>query len=104
MSLKGCSTVNKSNSHFVYILECGDGTYYTGYTNEISQRLRKHEEGKGAKYTRGRGPLKLVFQQSFSTKQEAMRLEFAIKKLNRAAKERIIKEGSVPYVAAKELP
>jgi putative endonuclease len=96
--------VNKKDNHFVYMLECGDGTYYTGYTNEIAQRLRKHEEGKGAKYTRGRGPLKLVFQQAFPTKQEAMRLEFAIKKLNRAAKERIIKEGSVSYVAAKELP
>lgn len=96
--------MNKSGNHFVYILECGDGTYYTGYTNEINQRLRKHEEGKGAKYTRGRGPLTLVFQQAFPTKQEAMRLEFAIKKLNRAAKERIIKEGSVSYVAAKELP
>ncbi|MCM3719895.1 GIY-YIG nuclease family protein [Fictibacillus phosphorivorans] len=96
--------MDKNNNHFVYILECGDGTYYTGYTNEISQRIRKHEEGKGAKYTRGRGPFKLVFQQSFSTKQEAMRFEFAIKKLSRAAKERIIKEGSVPHVAAKELP
>jgi putative endonuclease len=96
--------VNKNGNHFVYILECSDGTYYTGYTNEISQRLRKHEEGKGAKYTRGRGPLKLVFMQSFQTKQEAMRMEFAVKKLSRAEKERIIKEGSVSYVAAKKLP
>ncbi|MCM3734189.1 GIY-YIG nuclease family protein [Fictibacillus nanhaiensis] len=96
--------VNKNGNHFVYILECSDGTYYTGYTNEISQRLRKHEEGKGAKYTRGRGPLKLVFQQSFQTKQEAMRMEFAVKKLSRAEKERIIIEGSVSYVAAKKLP
>ncbi|WP_425311038.1 GIY-YIG nuclease family protein [Fictibacillus nanhaiensis] len=96
--------MNKNGNHFVYILECSDGTYYTGYTNEISQRLRKHEEGKGAKYTRGRGPLKLVFQQSFQTKQEAMRMEFAVKKLSRAEKERIIIEGSVSYVAAKKLP
>jgi putative endonuclease len=95
---------NNKDMHFVYILECKDGTYYTGYTNEINQRLRKHEEGKGAKYTRGRGPFRLVFQESFSTKREAMRAEFAIKKLNRAAKERIIKEGSVLDVATKELP
>jgi len=95
--------VNTVNNHFVYILECNDGTYYTGYTNELTQRLRKHEEGKGAKYTRGRGPLKLVFQATFSTKQEAMRMEYAIKKLNRAAKERMIREGSDSYVAAKEL-
>ncbi|MBY6038543.1 GIY-YIG nuclease family protein [Fictibacillus nanhaiensis] len=93
-----------NNEHVVYILECKDGTYYTGYTNKLTQRLRMHEEGKGAKYTRGRGPLKVVFHQHFSSKQEAMRIEFAIKKLNRAAKERIIKEGSVSYVAAKELP
>jgi putative endonuclease len=95
--------VKSESKHYVYILECKDGTYYTGYTNELEQRLRKHEEGKGAKYTRGRGPLKLVYQASFPTKQEAMSMEFAIKKLNRAAKERIIKEGGVPYVAAKKL-
>lgn len=94
--------VNNVN-HYIYILECGDGSYYTGYTNDLTQRLRKHEEGKGAKYTRGRGPLRLVFKESFSTKQEAMRMEFAVKKLNRSEKERIIKEGSVSYVAAKEL-
>ncbi len=95
--------VKKEDNHFLYILECGDGTYYTGYTNDLTKRLQKHEEGKGAKYTRGRGPLKLVFQKAFSTKQEAMRMEFAVKKLNRAEKERMIKEGSVSYVAAKEL-
>jgi putative endonuclease len=95
--------VKNNDNHYIYILECGDGSYYTGYTNDLTQRLRKHEEGKGAKYTRGRGPLRLVFQESFSTKQEAMRMEFAVKKLNRSEKERIIKEGSVSYVAAKEL-
>ncbi|WP_394605752.1 GIY-YIG nuclease family protein [Fictibacillus sp. UD] len=95
--------MKKEDNHFLYILECGDGTYYTGYTNDLAKRLEKHKEGKGAKYTRGRGPLKLVFQKSFSTKQEAMRMEFAVKKLNRAEKERMIKEGSVSYVAAKEL-
>ncbi|WP_144704880.1 GIY-YIG nuclease family protein [Fictibacillus phosphorivorans] len=93
----------ENNTHYLYILECKDGSYYTGYTNDLEKRFKKHEEGKGAKYTRGRGPLKLVFQQAFPTKQEAMRMEFAVKKLNRAQKERMIKEGSVSYVAAKEL-
>lgn len=93
----------ENNTHFLYILKCKDGSYYTGYTNDLEKRFKKHEEGKGAKYTRGRGPLKLVFQQAFPTKQEAMRMEFAVKKLNRAQKERMIKEGSVSYVAAKEL-
>jgi putative endonuclease len=96
--------VTETDKHFVYILECKDGTYYTGYTNEMTKRLRKHEEGRGAKYTRGRGPFRIVFQEAFSTKNEAMRAEFAIKKLNRARKERLIKEGSVSYVATKELP
>ncbi|MED1865530.1 GIY-YIG nuclease family protein [Fictibacillus nanhaiensis] len=93
----------ENNKHCIYILECKDGSYYTGYTNDLEKRLKKHEEGKGAKYTRGRGPLKLVFHAVFSTKQEAMRMEFAVKKLNRAEKERMIKEGSVSYVAAKKL-
>ena len=93
----------ENNTHVLYILKCKDGSYYTGYTNDLEKRFKKHEEGKGAKYTRGRGPLKLVFQQAFPTKQEAMRMEFAVKKLNRAQKERMIKEGSVSYVAAKEL-
>jgi putative endonuclease len=95
--------VKSEASHYVYIVECKDGTYYTGYTNDLEQRLRKHAEGKGAKYTRGRGPLRLIFQAAYPTKQEAMSVEFMIKKLSRAKKEQMIREGGAPYVAAKKL-
>lgn len=84
------------NSHSVYILECGDGTLYTGYTNNINRRLQLHEEGKGAKYTRGRGPISLVYYHPFETKEEAMREEYRIKKLPRKEKAKLVnryKEG-----------
>lgn len=76
--------------HVVYVLQCKDGTLYTGYTNNIKKRLKMHEEGKGAKYTRGRGPFRLVFCTTFSTKQEAMQKEYQFKQLNRKEKENLI--------------
>lgn len=72
--------------NYTYILECGDGTLYTGWTNDIRKRLKSHSAGKGAKYTRSRLPVKLVYQESFATKQEAMRREVQIKKLTRKKK------------------
>ncbi len=78
--------------HFVYIVECRDGSYYTGWTNHLERRLEAHNQGKGAKYTRGRGPVKLVYQEEFSTKEEALRREYAIKQMSRSGKERLIKE------------
>lgn len=93
----------KSSNHFVYILECGDGSYYTGYTTDISQRLAQHECGKGAKYTRGRGPLTLVYQDKFETKREAMQVEYQIKQLSREKKEKIIKEERQNHVESTEL-
>lgn len=55
-----------------YILKCNDNSLYTGWTNDITHRLKMHNEGKGAKYTRGRGPVELVYLEEFETKQEAM--------------------------------
>lgn len=78
------------NSHYVYILKCNDGSLYTGYTNNLEQRLAKHESGKGAKYTRGRGPFELAYWESFETKTAAMRKEFQIKRLSRTKKEALI--------------
>ncbi|GGD04232.1 hypothetical protein GCM10007216_38580 [Thalassobacillus devorans] len=78
------------NSHYVYMLKCNDGSLYTGYTNNLEQRLAKHERGKGAKYTRGRGPFELVYWESFETKTAAMRKEFQIKRLSRIKKEALI--------------
>lgn len=65
--------------HYCYILECSDGTFYTGYTNDLEKRLATHNEGKGARYTRARRPCKLVYWEEFDTKQEAMHREYEIK-------------------------
>lgn len=70
----------------VYILKCKDNTLYTGYTNDLNERLKMHESGKGAKYTRGRGPFEIMYVETFLTKQEAMRREYAIKQLSRKQK------------------
>lgn len=69
-----------------YILKCNDDSLYTGWTNDITHRLKMHNEGKGAKYTRGRGPVKLVYLEEFETKQEAMSREAKIKRLSRKEK------------------
>lgn len=80
-----------ANKHFVYIIECSDRSLYTGYTNDVQLRFQKHQEGKGAKYTRGRGPLKLVYTEEFAEKTEAMQREYAIKRLSRKEKLALIK-------------
>jgi putative endonuclease len=74
----------------VYILRCGDGTLYTGYTNNLEARLAAHRDGKGAKYTRGRGPLELVYQEALDNNIAAMQREREIQRLTRPAKERLI--------------
>ncbi|GEN55362.1 GIY-YIG nuclease family protein [Halobacillus faecis] len=75
------------NSHFVYMLKCSDGTLYTGYTNNLEARLEKHQSGKGAKYTRGRGPLVLEAYEVYETKSEALRQEYRLKRMTRKEKE-----------------
>ncbi|MDQ0273117.1 GIY-YIG nuclease family protein [Cytobacillus purgationiresistens] len=76
----------ENNEHYFYVLECNDGSLYAGYTNNLERRLKKHNEGKGAKYTRGRAPLKLVFHQTFDNKRDAMRAEYRFKQLDRKQK------------------
>ncbi|WP_053216968.1 GIY-YIG nuclease family protein [Virgibacillus senegalensis] len=83
--------MGNKNKDVVYMLECKDGTLYTGYTNNLERRIAMHENGKGAKYTRGRGPFRLVYCQSFSTKEEAMHEEYRIKQLSRKQKDKLIK-------------
>jgi len=80
------------NEHFVYMLHCKDGTLYTGYTINIKRRLKMHETGKGAKYTRGRGPFTVVYWEKFATKTAAMQREYEIKKMNRHEKENLIEK------------
>lgn len=67
--------------HFVYILVCGDETLYCGYTNDLEARLAAHNSGRGAKYTKSRLPVQMVYHECFETKSEALRREAAIKKL-----------------------
>lgn len=73
----------------VYLLRCGDGTLYCGIALDVVARLDLHQAGKGAKYTRGRGPLELVYSEACATKAEALRRERAIKRLPRGAKLRL---------------
>ena len=72
--------------NFTYILECSDGSFYTGWTNNLERRVKAHNAGKGAKYTKSRKPVKLVYFETFLTKQEAMRREWEIKQLSRVEK------------------
>lgn len=74
----------------VYILECGDGTLYTGITDDLDRRLKAHEAGKGAKYTRGRGPLKLRYRETLPDKSAALKRELALKRLRKMEKLAII--------------
>ncbi|MDE7121483.1 MAG: GIY-YIG nuclease family protein [Oscillospiraceae bacterium] len=71
---------------YVYILECVDGSLYTGYTTDLQKRIRTHNAGKGAKYTRSRLPVKLVYSEIFQDKSSALRREYAIKQFTRAQK------------------
>ena len=70
----------------MYILRCYDGSLYTGWTTDLKQRVKAHNEGKGAKYTRSRRPVELVYHEEFGTKSEALKREAAIKRLSREEK------------------
>lgn len=74
----------------LYILRCGDGTLYTGIAVDACKRLKMHRSGKGAKYTRGRGPLSMVYVEQCDSHPAALRRELEVKKLSRAEKERLI--------------
>ena len=73
-------------SWWVYILRCADGSLYTGYTDDVERRLAVHQSGKGAKYTRSRLPVELVYFEEFDTKEEAMSREWHIKRLSHSEK------------------
>lgn len=80
------------NKHTFYVLRCKDQTYYAGYTNNLNKRIKTHNSGKGAKYTRARTPVECIFAQNFDSKQDAMRQEYAFKQLTREKKEQYMKE------------
>ena len=75
-----------ANTWKLYILRCGDGSLYTGITTDVEARLDMHRSGKGAKYTRGRGPLELIYTEPCGTRSDASKREWAIKKLTREEK------------------
>jgi putative endonuclease len=90
---------------FTYLIQCADGSLYCGWTNDLEKRVKAHNAGHGAKYTRSRRPVKLVYYETFATKQEAMRREWEIKQLRRAEKLDLIngnKKYAQPPVASSE--
>lgn len=87
---------------YVYMLRCGDGSLYTGWTNNLQQRLAMHRAGRGARYTRGRGPLELVYYEELDSKEEAMRREYAIKQLSRKEKLELVEAWQTAEAQIKE--
>ena len=86
--------------NYTCILKCGDGSLYTGWTNNLKKRLEDHNLGKGAKYTRAHLPVMLVYYETFDTKEDAMKREASIKKLSRPEKERLIASRPLPDFSA----
>jgi putative endonuclease len=78
--------MDQQNKYYIYVLQCSDTTLYTGYTNNVEKRVQVHNSGKGAKYTKARLPVKCLYQESFDTKSDALKAEYAFKKLTRKQK------------------
>lgn len=76
--------------HYVYVVECSDSTFYTGYTTDVDRRVEEHNDGDGAKYTRGRTPVEVVHVEEYETRSEAMSREAEIKSLSREEKEELV--------------
>ncbi|ANQ63330.1 GIY-YIG nuclease family protein [Staphylococcus equorum] len=81
------------DKHYIYIVKCKDGSLYTGYAKDIEKRIEKHNKGQGAKYTKIRRPVELVYQEMFDTKSEALKREYEIKTYSRQQKLVLISEG-----------
>ncbi|MFS0638413.1 GIY-YIG nuclease family protein [Mesobacillus foraminis] len=94
----------EKSEHYFYVLSCSDGSLYAGYTNDLERRVKLHNQGKGAKYTRGRGPVTLVYSKGFSSKSDALKAEYAFKQWSRGKKEEFLtRETGGMYASAKEL-
>lgn len=76
--------------HVVYVLECADGSLYTGYTTDLERRVAEHNAGDGAKYTRARTPVEVVYRERYDSKSTAMSREYEIKQYSRVEKERLV--------------
>jgi putative endonuclease len=86
--------------HYVYVLRCGDGTLYTGYTTDVERRVAEHRAGEGAKYTRGRTPVELVHVEGFDDRSAAMSREHEIKRRSRSRKLALVEGGGDPGESA----
>ena len=84
---------------YMYVVECCDDSYYTGYTTDVKKRITVHNSGKGAKYTRARLPVKLIYAEGFTSKEEAMSAEALLKRKKRAQKESYLKENQDKNIA-----
>ena len=84
--MKETDKQNQHQGNYTYIVKCSDETLYTGWTNNLKKRLEAHNSGKGAKYTKNRRPVELVYFEEYDTKQEAMKREYAIMQLSRQKK------------------
>ena len=81
--------------NYTYIVKCSDKTFYTGRTNDLEKRIEMHNSGKGAKYTKARLPVELVYYEAFDTKEEAMSREWHIKRLSRSEKQKLIEAADL---------
>ena len=81
--------------NYTYMVKCSDGTLYTGWTTDLEHRVKAHNDGEGAKYTRSRCPVELVYYEEYATKAEAMTREYSIKQLTRKQKEKLIENKNM---------
>jgi putative endonuclease len=84
-------SMSKGKACWVYVLQCGDGSYYTGWTNDLAKRVRSHQSGKGGKYTRSRRPVRLIKKWRARDRSAALRREAMFKSLSRKDKEKKLK-------------
>lgn len=93
--------IKRTGSFFVYIVQCSKGTFYTGHTSDLEKRLKLHNSGKGAKYLRGKGPVKLVYAREYRYFKNAINAEIAIKELTRKQKEELVENHPLDPGIAK---
>jgi putative endonuclease len=91
VDVSGENSAVEKDRCYTYMVRCSDGSLYTGWTNDLKKRITSHNAGKGAKYTKARRPVELVYYEEFQTREEAMKREYAIKQLSRKEKEALIK-------------
>lgn len=89
--------MEKDSKYYVYMLLCSDRTFYTGTSNNVQKRVATHNSGKGAKYTKVRRPVQLMYTEKLANKSEALKREIAIKKLTRRQKESLLKSNGINW-------